>query len=127
MDQNNVNMWLRSTILILIGIFFIEENNFAQAQLSEITKDVLEYRFLGPYRGGRATAAVGIADRPFTFFMGSTGGGVWKTDDAGNTWENVSDGQIECGSIGSIAIHPRYSDIMYVGTGSDSPRGNVSA
>lgn len=87
----------------------------------------LDYRFIGPYRGGRVTAVAGIPNKPYTFFMGSTGGGVWKTDDAGNYWNNVSDGQIECGSIGSIAIHPKYSDIMYVGTGSSSPRGNISA
>jgi hypothetical protein len=64
----------------------------------------LEYRTIGPYRGGRVTAVTGIADRPFTFFMGSTGGGVWKTVDAGETWENVSDGDFDVGSIGAIDV-----------------------
>lgn len=127
MDQNKVNMWLRSIALITLSLLIFKGDTLGQSEISDMVKEVMEYRFLGPYRGGRATTAVGIADQPYTFFMGSTGGGVWRTDDAGNTWENVSDGQIKCGSIGSIAIHPKYTDIMYVGTGSDSPRGNVSA
>ena len=58
--------------------------------------------------------------------MGTTGGGVWKTTDAGNTWKNVSDGQITVGSIGSIAVAPSDENIVYVGTGSADPRGNIS-
>lgn len=87
----------------------------------------LEYRSVGPTRGGRATAICGIAHQPYTFYMGATGGGVWKTTDAGTTWENVSDGQIEAGSIGAIAVAPSDPNIVYAGTGSAAPRGNVSA
>lgn len=88
--------------------------------------ETLEYRFAGPYRGGRATAAAGVPAKPFVFYVGYTGGGVWKTDDAGNSWTNISDGGIECGSIGSIAVSNRSPETILVGTGSDSPRGNVS-
>ena len=86
----------------------------------------MEYRNVGFSRGGRATAVTGIPSQPFTFFMGSTGGGVWKTDDAGNTWNNLTDGQIKAGSIGAIAVAPSDESTIYVGTGSACPRGNVS-
>ena len=87
----------------------------------------LEYRSVGPSRGGRATAIAGIPQQPYSFYMGATGGGVWKTDDAGTTWKNVSDGHIKAGSIGAIAVAPSDPNIVYVGTGSACPRGNISA
>jgi len=86
----------------------------------------LEYRSIGPYRGGRVTAVEGIASKPHTFFMGSTGGGVWKTTDAGETWDNISDAFFKVGSIGSIEVAPSDPNVIYVGTGSDAPRGNIS-
>ncbi|WP_445665563.1 VPS10 domain-containing protein [Fodinibius sp. AD559] len=87
----------------------------------------LEYRSIGPYRGGRVTAVEGVTSKPHTFFMGSTGGGVWQTTDAGETWTNISDGQIKAGSIGSIEVSQSDPNVIYVGTGSDAPRGNISA
>ena len=61
----------------------------------------LRFRHIGPFRGGRSTAVTGIPDEPFTFYMGSTGGGVFKTTDAGMSWANVSDGFFDAGSIGA--------------------------
>ncbi len=87
----------------------------------------LEYRSIGPYRGGRVTAVEGVTSKLHTFFMGSTGGGVWQTKDAGETWNNISDGQIKAGSIGSIEVSQSDPNVIYVGTGSDAPRGNISA
>lgn len=87
----------------------------------------LKYRHVGPSRGGRATASTGVRQEPFTFYMGTTGGGVWRSNDAGNTWENLSDAQIKCGSIGAIAVAPSDPSVIYVGTGSACPRGNISA
>jgi hypothetical protein len=86
----------------------------------------LKYRSIGPYRGGRVTAVEGIASKPYTFFMGSTGGGVWKTSDAGETWNNISDGFFEVGSIGSIEVANADINKIYVGTGSTCIRGNTS-
>ncbi|HSR68839.1 MAG TPA: glycosyl hydrolase [Acidobacteriota bacterium] len=86
----------------------------------------LEYRLIGPYRGGRVTAVEGIPDEPHTFYMGSTGGGVWETRDAGQTWHNISDGQIGVGSIGAVAVAPSDRNVIYLGTGSSQPRGNIS-
>lgn len=88
--------------------------------------DGMKYRSVGPSRGGRSTAITGIASKPFTFFMGTTGGGVWRTDDAGTTWDNISDGQIAAGSIGAIAVADSDPNVIYMGTGSACTRGNVS-
>ena len=87
----------------------------------------MKYRSVGPSRGGRSTAVVGVEQKPFTFFMGATGGGVWKTDDAGASWNNISDGQIGTGSIGALAVSKSDHNVIYLGTGSASPRGNVSS
>ncbi|MEQ8811682.1 MAG: glycosyl hydrolase, partial [Imperialibacter sp.] len=86
----------------------------------------MKYRSVGPSRGGRATAVAGIPQNPFTFYMGSQGGGVWKTDDAGWNWENITDGQFQVGSIGAITVAPSDPNVIYVGTGSACLRGNVS-
>jgi len=86
----------------------------------------LEYRMIGPYRGGRSTAVTGIAKQPYTFFMGATGGGVWKTEDAGETWNNVSDGHFDVGSIGAVEVAKSDPNVVFVGTGSGGLRGNVS-
>ncbi|HAD76057.1 MAG TPA: hypothetical protein DCG16_09740, partial [Gemmatimonadetes bacterium] len=80
---------------------------------------------VGPSRGGRVTAVAGHPAHPFTFYLGSTGGGVWKTEDYGTTWRPISDGYFETGSIGSIRVAPSDSEIVYVGTGSDGLRSNV--
>ena len=96
------------------------------SQIEETLFQTIEYRSIGPSRGGRSSIGVGIPGQDFTFIMGTTGGGVWKTTDAGTTWENISDGQIKCGSIGAIAIAPSDPNVIYVGTGSPDARGNVS-
>ena len=83
------------------------------------------FRLVGPFRGGRAAAGVGSYTDVNTFYMGSTGGGVWKTTDAGSNWKNISDGFFG-GTIGAIAITPTNESILYVGEGENSMRGNVS-
>jgi photosystem II stability/assembly factor-like uncharacterized protein len=87
----------------------------------------LRYRPLGPNRGGRVTAVAGVPDQPLTFYMGPTGGGVWKTVNAGGTWENISDGYFPTPSIGSIRVADSDPNVIYVGTGSDGIRSNVIA
>jgi photosystem II stability/assembly factor-like uncharacterized protein len=86
----------------------------------------LRYRMIGPERGGRVTAVTGVPSQPYTFYMGSTGGGVWKTVDAGHNWTNLSDGQIPLGSMGAVEVSLSNPDIVYVGTGSSKIRSNVS-
>jgi len=86
----------------------------------------LRYRSIGPARGGRVTTVTGVPSQPYTFYMGSTGGGVWKTTDAGQTWANVTDGQIGAGSMGAIDVSQSDPNTIYIGTGSDGLRSNVS-
>ena len=86
----------------------------------------LRYRMVGPARGGRVTTVAGIAQQPHTFYMGTVGGGVWKTTDAGHTWVNQTDGQIPVGSIGAVVVAPSAPNVVWVGTGSDAIRSNVS-
>jgi photosystem II stability/assembly factor-like uncharacterized protein len=108
----------------------------ALAQASPSTTDVatfdasrigaMRYRMIGPARGGRVTAVAGVAQEPSTFYFGSTGGGVWKTTDAGVTWRSTGDQAFASASIGSINVAPSDPKVIYVGTGSAGIRSNVS-
>jgi hypothetical protein len=69
----------------------------------------LEYRMIGPYRGGRSTAVTGHPTDPDIFYTGTTGGGVWTTDDAGKTWSNITDGYFEVGPVGALDVCPDHS------------------
>lgn len=125
---------LLETALILLFIMVASPNTgiFIQAQSTDSNTIYdpsffkgLKYRCIGPSRGGRVTTVTGIASLPSTFYMGSTGGGVWKTVDYGRNWRNVSDGYFETGSIGAIQVADSDPNIVYVGTGSDGIRSNV--
>lgn len=85
----------------------------------------LSYRPIGPTQGGRVTAVAGIVSQPGTFYMGATGGGLWKTEDYGVTWNNVSDKYFATPSIGDINVFQPNPKVVYVGTGSDGIRSNV--
>lgn len=89
--------------------------------------DDLRFRCVGPTRGGRVTTVAGVRQRPGTYFMGASGGGVWKTTDFGHSWDNVSDGFLDSPSIGAIRVAPSDPDVVWVGTGSDGLRSNVIA
>ena len=86
----------------------------------------LKLRQIGPFRGGRVGAVAGVAGQPFVYYFGGTGGGVFKTVNGGHTWQPVTDGQINFGSIGSIAVAPSDPNVVYVGTGESTIRGNAS-
>jgi photosystem II stability/assembly factor-like uncharacterized protein len=93
------------------------------APISPTAYQALQWRLVGPFRGGRVTAVAGHPAEPNTFYMGATGGGVWKTLDAGMTWRNISDGYLHAGSIGAIAVAPSNPNIIYVGAGEAPVRG----
>ncbi|MFS4455192.1 WD40/YVTN/BNR-like repeat-containing protein [Maribacter sp. 2304DJ31-5] len=86
----------------------------------------LEYRLVGPFRGGRSTAVTGVPGKPNLFYFGATGGGVWKTLDGGRTWSNISDGYFG-GSIGAVEVAKSDPNVIYVGGGEKTLRGNVSS
>ena len=86
----------------------------------------LRYRLVGPSRGGRVTTVTGVPSQPRTFYMGVASGGVFRTTDGGETWVPLTDGKVPLGSTGSIAVAESNPDIIYLGTGSDGVRSNVS-
>jgi photosystem II stability/assembly factor-like uncharacterized protein len=85
----------------------------------------MQWREVGPYRGGRAAAITGVVGNPSLYYMGATGGGVWKTTDAGLSWQNISDGSFG-GSIGAVAVAPSDANVIWVGGGEGTLRGNLS-
>lgn len=112
--------------LLLIGALSLPE---AQAQSSadfdESLYQAMEFRSIGPYRGGRSAAVTGVPGQPFTYYFGATGGGVWKSTDGGQSWGNISDGYFG-GSIGAVAVSEWDPNVIYVGGGEKTVRGNVS-
>src|SRR5689334_23273047 len=86
----------------------------------------LRYRMIGPNRGGRVTAVTGVPSQPTTFYMGVASGGLWRTTDAGATWFPIADQKIPIPSMGAIEVSQSDPNIIYVGTGSDGVRSNVS-
>ncbi|MEO1263928.1 MAG: glycosyl hydrolase [Bacteroidota bacterium] len=83
----------------------------------------LKYRNIGPHRGGRSNAACGVKGDPLTYYMGITGGGLWKTEDAGQHWNNISDGYFKTGSVGAVEVAETDPNIVYCGMGEHAVRG----
>lgn len=106
-------------------LFLISFSTFAQEKAGETLP--LKYRNIGPYRGGRSVTATGVVDDPLTYYFGTTGGGVWKTSDAGQHWENISDGFFETGSVGAVAVSESNPNVVYVGMGEHAPRGVMTS
>jgi photosystem II stability/assembly factor-like uncharacterized protein len=90
------------------------------------TFNALEWRSIGPYRGGRSLAVAGHANQPYTYYFGATGGGIWKSDDGGNNWNPIADSFLTMGSVGAIAVAPSDPNVIYAGTGERDIRGNIS-
>ena len=86
----------------------------------------LEWRFVGPYRGGRVVAAAGDADNPLVFYFGAAHGGVWKTTDAGRYWRNVSDGFFEFPAVGALDVSLSDPQVIFAGTGEGLQRQFIS-
>ena len=95
-------------------------------KISERNYESLKYRSIGPHRGGRSSAVTGVPGKPNLFYFGSAGGGIWKTVDGGDTYENISDGFFG-GSIGSVSVSKSDPNVIYVGGGEVTLRGNVSS
>jgi photosystem II stability/assembly factor-like uncharacterized protein len=94
--------------------------------LDSVFKPV-KWRSIGPFRGGRSVAATGVIGDPKTYYMGTTGGGLWKTDNMGISWRNVSDGYFRTGSVGAVAVAPGDANVVYVGMGEHAVRGVMTS
>ena len=99
----------------------------AQKVEAETYFSPLTYRNIGPFRGGRSVSATGVIGDPLTYYMGTTGGGLWKTTDAGQRWENISDGFFKTGSVGAITVAPSDPNVLYCGMGEHAPRGVMTS
>ena len=114
-------------LIFLISVLSLAKTNESSTSVvnDDLTINNLKYRNVGPVRGGRVTTVHGVSSERNTFYMGTTGGGVWKTTDAGLNWFNISDGYFESPSIGAINVYQPNPQIVYVGTGSDGLRSNI--
>lgn len=101
--------------------------NTASTQESHAFFQNLKWRSVGPFRGGRSVAACGVVGDPLTYYMGTTGGGLWKTEDAGQIWTNISDGYFKTGSVGAVAVAESDPNIVYCGMGEHAIRGVMTS
>ena len=120
-------------LLGTISLFAQKKSNKAVAVQSTPAVSLESYlkpvfwRNLGPSRGGRSVAASGVKGNPLTYYMGITGGGVWKTENAGQSWFNVSDEYFKTGSVGAVAVSESDPNVVYVGMGEHAPRGVMTS
>jgi len=111
--------------LVFLACVVVSVHGYAQ-NLNTYLKP-LKWRNIGPFRGGRSVTSCGVAGDPQVYYMGTTGGGVWKTENAGWSWVNVSDGFFKTGSVGAIAVADSDPNVVYVGMGEHAPRGVMSS
>ena len=111
---------MKNISLFAILLLFLSFDGFAQqntkAAYDEMLYKGVEWRLVGPFRGGRAGTVTGVPGNPNLYYMGTAGGGVWRTTDAGNTWACISDGFFG-GSIGAVAVAESDPNVIYVGEG----------
>jgi photosystem II stability/assembly factor-like uncharacterized protein len=116
-------------ILSILFSCFLAGQLFAQAPPNAVADNynsvfkAVKWRSIGPFRGGRSNSSCGVVGDPMTYYMGTTGGGLWKTDDMGITWRNISDGYFKTGSVGAVAVAESDSNVVYVGMGEHAVRG----
>src|ERR1051326_8298248 len=134
-SPNQMFKSLRASVLVSIiivcafalGVAVHGQRRQAAAPPASDSLKVLQWRQIGPFRGGRSTAVAGVASQPMVFYFGGVGGGVWKTSDGGINWEPISDGSVfGTASVGAIGLSDSDPNTIYVGMGESPIRGNVS-
>jgi len=126
-------MFTRINLLFLLSTCY-GLSLFAQSSMSKSSSfdeegyyQSVKWRNIGPFRGGRSVTATGVSNNPLTYYMGTTGGGLWKTVDAGHNWFNISDGFFKTGSVGAVAVSSSDPNIVYCGMGEHAPRGVMTS
>ena len=114
------------SLCLLLSSFWVADAQKIISKLDEKKFSAVQWRNIGAFRGGRSCAVTGVPGKPNLYYMGATGGGVWKTTDAGKSWSNISDGFFG-GSIGCVSVSESDNNVIYVGTGEQTIRGNVSS
>lgn len=113
--------------LLILPATILPSRGEAQKKAPDSLLGPLKWRNIGPFRGGRSVTSCGVEGNPLVYYMGTTGGGVWKTENAGWTWFNISDGSFKTGSVGAIAVAESDPNVVYVGMGEHAPRGVMSS
>src|SRR5438105_11493846 len=122
----NIPFTAKKLVLILIPPFFLSISPPVNAQtIDPSAYNMLQWRMIGPHRGGRTVGAAGVVQQPNVFYIGVNNGGVWKTTDYGLTWSPLFDGQ-PTQSIGAVAVAPSDPNIVYVGSGEGLQRPDLS-
>ena len=124
--KNNLILITLLITLIYPDISFSKKKK-VNYSLDSLVHEIGEWRNIGPFRGGRSTASTGITTDNQTYFMGTTGGGLWKTTDAGLSWDNVSDGYFNTGSVGAVSVSESDNNIVVVGMGESPVRGVMTS
>lgn len=115
-------LWL--SILMITATGQAQSREKGDYKYSPDTYQALRYRPVGPYRGGRSIAVTGVVGKPYTFYFGAAGGGLWKTTDGGKTWLNVSDDDFQAASVGAVTVAPSDPNVVYAGMGESAIRGD---
>lgn len=121
--------------VLLASAGFAQKKNKSKEAETPVVKTVasdslylnLTWRNIGPFRGGRSVASTGVPSNPLVYYMGSVGGGIWKTEDAGLGWKNISDGQLTTSSVGAIAVAESDPNVVYAGMGEHPIRGVMTS
>ena len=118
--------------LLLVFIFSSvfsqkKRNKKLDKNQAPISYNKFEWRNIGPFRGGRSVCSTGVIGEPGVFYMGVTGGGVWKTNNNGVSWKNISDGFFKTGSVGAIEVSESDSNVVIVGMGEHAARGVMTS
>jgi photosystem II stability/assembly factor-like uncharacterized protein len=124
-----------ASVLVFTTSIHAQKKPLAKTQVATVVEENLVpshfnnllWRNIGPLRGGRSVTATGVVQNQLTYYMGTTGGGVWKTEDAGQSWNNISDGFFKTGSVGAVAVAESDQNVVYVGMGEHAPRGVMSS
>jgi len=116
---------LAAGLTVISGVWATLTSPAAAQRIDPKFFQEMQWRLIGPPRGGRALAVAGVHGQPEVYYFGSVGGGVWKTNDAGRTWKPIFDSQ-PIASIGAIAVAPSDSNVMYVGSGEADMRSSIS-
>ncbi len=119
---------LKIAVCVILTASPLDAKNRKQAAppapvYDEVLYQALHWRCIGPFRGGRVTTVTGVPSRPHVYYMGATGGGVWRTEDSGLTWKCLSDGFFKTGSVGAIAVADADPNVVYAGMGEAQVRG----
>ncbi len=113
------------TIVSLLFFSFQLINIYSQD--IDFSFNPVKYRTIGPHRGGRSVTSTGVVNDPLTYYMGTTGGGLWKTSDAGQFWTNISDKYFTTGSVGAVSVSESNPNVVYCGMGEHAPRAVMTS